>query len=80
MPLSIEQKQLKKRIYQALRDKPLEPDDEFYVEIYKMAGCVDPIDQLREHIEFTDFESVQFFSGFRGSGKSTELLRLKRDL
>jgi hypothetical protein len=80
MPLSTEQKQLKKRIYQALRDKALEPDDEFYVEIYKMAGCVDPIDQLREHIEFTDFESVQFFSGFRGSGKSTELLRLKRDL
>jgi hypothetical protein len=27
-----------------------------------------------------DVESVQFFSGFRGSGKTTELFRLKREL
>ncbi len=80
MTLKSEEKGLKKTIYQALRDKALKPDDEFYVDVYKMPDCPDPIDKLRDHIEFTDFESVQFFSGFRGSGKTTELLRLKQDL
>jgi hypothetical protein len=80
MPLSPEQRQLKKRIYQALRDKPLEPNDERYIPLYKIIGCDDPIDRLREHIELTDFNSIQFFSGFRGLGKTTELFRLKQEL
>ncbi len=35
---------------------------------------------IRKHIEFTDTESIQMFSGFRGSGKTTELYRLKKSL
>lgn len=80
MELSPEQRQIKKRIYQALDDKPLEPNDERYIPLYKVTGCEDPIDRLREHIELTDFNSIQFFSGFRGLGKTTELFRLKQEL
>lgn len=80
MSLKPEYKELKKKIYQALRDKALKPEDEFYVDVYNLPDCPDPVNKLRDHIELTDIESVQFFSGFRGSGKTTELLRLQQDL
>src|SRR5215203_5264048 len=80
MPLTVEQKELKKQIYRALEDKALKPDDERYIPIYKLLDCQDPIARLKEHIELTEAESTQFFSGFRGSGKTTELLRLKQEL
>lgn len=80
MPLSPEDRQLKKRIYQSLVDEPLQPEDPRYIPIYQIPGGADPIARLMEHIELTDVESVQFFSGFRGSGKTTELFRLKQDL
>jgi DNA polymerase III delta prime subunit len=80
MPLTSEQRELKKQIYNSLVDKALEPDDERYTPIYKLLDCQDPIARIKEHIELTDNESTQFFSGFRGSGKTTELLRLQREL
>ncbi len=80
MPLIPEEKELKKKIYQALRDKALKPDDEFYVDVYNLPDCPDPIGKLLEHIDLIGGETIQFFSGFRGSGKTTELLRLKQDL
>lgn len=80
MPLTTEERKLKKQIYQALHDKELQPGDPRYVPIYQQAENQDPIYRLREHIELTGPESTQFFSGFRGSGKTTELLRLKQEL
>jgi hypothetical protein len=80
MPLTAEEKSLKKKIYQALADEALEPADERYVPIYQAMDKPDPLTRLHSHIELTDVESVQFFSGFRGSGKTTELLRLKQKL
>lgn len=80
MPLTDEQKVLKKRIYNRIKvDEPIHPDDERYVQIYQNPAT-DPIERLKEHIELTEVESMQFFSGFRGSGKTTELFRLKSKL
>jgi hypothetical protein len=73
-------RQLKKRLYQRLNDTPLLPDAAFYEPIYQRAGVEDPVDLMAQRIEFSDTESIQMFSGFRGSGKTTELLRLKKCL
>jgi hypothetical protein len=35
---------------------------------------------MQTRIDFSDIESIQLFSGFRGSGKTTELFRLKKRL
>ena len=40
----------------------------------------DPVRRLRKHILWTEIQSLQLFSGFSGSGKSTQLRRLQRDL
>ncbi|MGI8642143.1 MAG: hypothetical protein ACR2MG_19610 [Pyrinomonadaceae bacterium] len=80
MPLTPEQKILKKRIYNRLKvDEPIHPDDDRYVLLYRNPDT-DPVANLKEHIDLTDVESMQLFSGFRGSGKSSELFRLKDDL
>ncbi|MEI7731977.1 MAG: hypothetical protein WCO56_20555 [Verrucomicrobiota bacterium] len=81
MELTPEQRQkFLKGIYQRLADKPLKPGNPFYEPIYEKAGVEDPVALMRQHIDLNDTESLQMFSGFRGSGKTTELFRLKRDL
>lgn len=80
MPLTAGQRELKKQIYRALDDKALNPEDERYIPVYKLLECQDPIARLKEHIDLTEVESTQFFSGFRGSGKTTELFRLRQEL
>ncbi len=75
-----EQRGFLKGLYQRLGDEPLEPGSKFYEPIYGQPGCEDPVALMRKNIEFSNTESVQMFSGFRGSGKTTELFRLKRDL
>ena len=80
MPLTPDERKLKTAIYQALKDEALQPGDERYIPIYEQLERLDPIDRLKEHLELIGPESTQFFSGFRGSGKSTELLRLKQRL
>ncbi|MBL4684793.1 MAG: hypothetical protein JKY37_09410 [Nannocystaceae bacterium] len=66
--------------YQALADRPLEPDDGLYVPIYEGAAAsrADPVQRLARGMSWAPLESVQLFSGFRGTGKSTELRRLRR--
>lgn len=84
MPLSNEDRQLLKEIFQRLEDRPLEPGtpryEQLYQPIYEVPGCEDPVELLQRYVEFSGVESLQLFSGFRGSGKSTELLRLKHQL
>jgi hypothetical protein len=80
MPLTTEQIELQKRIARGIDVKdPIEPDDDRYVPIYENLDN-DPIDELKVTINLYEVESLQFFSGFRGSGKSTELWRLRRKL
>lgn len=65
-----------------MADRALEPDHPFYVPIYddKRIAHDDPVELLARGIEWTPNASVQLLSGFRGTGKSTELRRLRRRL
>jgi hypothetical protein len=60
-------------------DKPLQPDDELYQPVYKDQPN-DPVDLIFQDIELSEVESLNFISGFRGSGKTTELFRLRKQL
>lgn len=80
MPLTEEQKKLERRIYNhILLEQPIEPDDPRHVPIYEHAP-IDPVERLFKHINLREGRSTQFFSGFRGSGKTTELFRLRKKL
>ena len=70
-----------KRFFQSLSDQPLDPSDKPYVPLYEEPGLADedPVKLLADGIEWTS-ESVQLLSGYRGTGKSTELRRLKARL
>jgi hypothetical protein len=82
--LTDQNRRLLKDIYQRVKDEPLRPGTEkcarFYQPIYEIPGKEDPVDFLQKAIQFSDYESLQLFSGFRGSGKTTELFRLRRRL
>jgi hypothetical protein len=66
--------------YRNLADGPLEPDHPWYVPIYTEASAssADPVQRLARGIQWNPLASAQLFSGFRGTGKSTELRRLRR--
>lgn len=80
MPLSQSDRSFLKQVYQDLGDEPLPPDSKFYEPVYEALGLDDPVQQISTLIEFDGIESIRLFSGFRGSGKTTELLRLQRKL
>jgi len=69
-----------REFFRQVSDIPLQPDDARYVSLYDGDDVDDPVKLLARAIEWTTGQSVQLLSGFRGSGKSTELLRLKRCL
>jgi len=73
-----------KAFFRQVTDKPLDPDDPRYVDLYsdRDLAPADPVELLTRSIEWTpgESESVQLLSGFRGTGKSTELRRLRRRL
>ena len=60
-------------------DRPLEPNDELYEPLYEHVEH-NPIDLIFEDIDLSEVESLNFLSGFRGSGKTTELFRLRKRL
>lgn len=68
--------------FRAVGEGPLEPDDPRYVPLYEEPELArdDPVELLARGIEWTPGGSAQLFSGFRGTGKSTELRRLRRRL
>lgn len=73
--------QFLRAFYRALADRPLEPDDKWYVPIYEgpASSMADPVHRLARGMSWrSGGDSTQLFSGFRGTGKSTELRRLKR--
>lgn len=80
MALNEKDESLLKEVYRRLADQPLEPDSPYYEPVYNRPESEDPVARLRTGIEFAEVESLQLFSGFRGSGKTTELFRLRRDL
>jgi len=61
-------------------DEPLIPGSAFYEPLHEGNIQDDPVARMFTSIAFTPVQSIQLFSGFSGSGKATELLRLKQRL
>jgi hypothetical protein len=80
MPLSQSDRSFLKQVYKDVALEPLQPDSKFYEPVYETPGLDDPVQQISTLIDFGGLESIRLFSGFRGSGKTTELLRLQRKL
>lgn len=72
---------LLKAFHRTLVDRPLPPGDPFYVGYLEARGPHrDPVERLALHVELADGATVQLLSGQRGTGKSTNLLRLEKKL
>jgi len=80
MPVSRNDRDFLRSMHRNLTDAALDPTNTFYEPIYNELPLEDPVGRLSTLIDFDGVESIQLFSGFRGSGKTTELRRLKRDL
>lgn len=82
--MSTPDSQFLQNFYQRLIDRPLDPVDDknLYVPLYEARATspTDPVSELQTTIEWSPVASTQLFSGFRGTGKSTELRRLRRQL
>lgn len=70
------------QLYNSLRDDPVEPGSDYYVDLFQddALSPLDPVQRLLRTVSFSQLDSVQLFSGHRGTGKSTQLLRLKVEL
>ncbi len=79
MPLSPNDDDFLANLYRNFQEKPIQPGHRFYVEIWENSDH-DPVRRLRKHILWSEVQSLQLFSGFSGSGKSTQLRRLQLDL
>lgn len=71
--------------FRAVADRPIEfdgHDNPRYVKLYEDPNFEehDPVKLLMRSIEYSPGQGVQLLSGFRGSGKSTELRRLRSKL
>lgn len=79
--LTDSEKVLQRELYRALRDEQLQEDDPRYFHLYELPSLEhhDPVERLRFPISAQE-QGVQLFSGYRGTGKSTELRRLARGL
>src|SRR5882724_6872751 len=60
-------------------DAPLEPGSDLYEPLYDN-NPDDPVSLIFRDIDFNEVQSLNFISGFRGSGKTTELFRLRKKL
>ncbi len=68
-----------KALYKQFQDEALPSEDERYEPVYEEHPDLRNYDHatlIRRNIEFSEIESLTLLSGFRGSGKSTELNRL----
>jgi hypothetical protein len=82
MALSTNTKNALKTLYNALADRVLEPGDPVYVpqvNSQSRSGAV-AIEEIAREIEWQEGGGVCLFTGQRGTGKSTELKRLKHQL
>ncbi len=69
-----------KDTHRRLADEPLSPGSPYYEPLHEGNIQDDPVARMFTSIAFAPVESIQLFSGFSGSGKTTELLRLKQRL
>lgn len=69
---------LKKRLYNLFDPDPCEA--ELYVSLDEARGSAGLVERLADDIRLSDNSVCKLLAGHRGSGKSTELLRLKQEL
>jgi len=70
-----------KRIYNAFDPfRPLEPSDPAYVDCQAVRGDEEIKVELGQNILLSERVTCQLYTGHRGAGKSTELLRLRQHL
>jgi len=67
-------------IYNAFEPVPLAAGSPMYVNCNKVRGGGDVLIELGKSILMSDRPTCQLYTGHRGGGKSTELLRLKQEL
>ncbi|MBI1751759.1 MAG: ATP-binding protein [Acidobacteria bacterium] len=79
MPLAAATREELKSLYNALNDRVLEPGDPVYVAQVNQ-GSTDAVAEIATEIDWQDGGGVCLFTGQRGTGKSTELKRLKQQL
>ena len=69
-----------KALYNALADRVLEPGDPVYVAQVNCRGGADAVEEIATEVDWQEGGGVCLFTGQRGTGKSTELKRLKKRL
>jgi len=70
-----------KKVYKAFDPAPLSADEtDLYVELDEVRGSLGLVDRMAKSIRLSDRPTCQLLAGHRGSGKSTELRRLEREL
>lgn len=75
--------EFRKAVYAATGQRDAnDPRQQYYVPIYDRPELAahDVVGVVRDCVEFSIAESVQILSGFRGSGKTSELIRLAGEL
>lgn len=80
VPIGLGDFQFLKSLHRRLADEPLLPGSPYYEPLHEGNIQDDPVARMFTSIAFAPVESIQLFSGFSGSGKTTELLRLKQRL
>ena len=80
MALAKEDREFVRGINRRVTDRALEPDDPLYEPLHEQMNEDDPVAMIQNRIELADVQTMQLFSGFSGSGKTTELFRLRRNL
>ena len=74
-------RELIKNLYNAFDPfRPLPAGDPTYVDCREVRGDGDILKDLGNRIQLSQSKTCQLYSGHRGAGKSTELLKLKQDL
>ena len=70
-----------KQLYNAFDPfRPLPAGDPAYVDCTDVRGDGDILEAVGREILYSDRKTCQLYAGHRGAGKSTELLRLQKDL
>src|ERR1022692_2493644 len=71
----------RKEIYSIFSPSPLRPDQNaLYIDLEDVRGNTGIVHRMAEKIRLADTPTCQVLTGHRGSGKSTELSRLRQAL
>lgn len=69
-----------KQIYNIFQPEPLPAGSPLYVDCKAVRGGSNVLVELGKTVQMSDIPTCQLYTGHRGGGKSTELLRLQQDL